>query len=149
MNLKHVTVNKEQQLYVIPEGEGYSCLGFDVCQKWTAGLYKELCTVSGEVVIQRDCERGSIEAYNYYQDLVKQASKINDATGYRFGFLLQPALVGLEGKRVEVTSKDGEKRRFWVGKSTGFIPVHLEIASKRSSGGGATYINDTDTIKVL
>ena len=26
-----VTVNAEQELYVIPAGDGYSCLGFDVC----------------------------------------------------------------------------------------------------------------------
>ena len=26
-----VTVNAEQELYVIPAGHGYSCLGFDVC----------------------------------------------------------------------------------------------------------------------
>lgn len=48
---------------------------------------------------------------------------------------LTPQLVGLEGCRVEVTDKEGRRRRFIVGKSTGWRPCHLEIKTKRSSGG--------------
>jgi hypothetical protein len=46
-------------------------------------------------------------------------------------------LIGLEGKRVEVLDSHGERRRFWVGRSTGWLPNHLEIATSRSSGGPA------------
>lgn len=46
-----------------------------------------------------------------------------------------PQLVGLEGCRVEVVDRYGEKRRFWVGRSTGWKPIHLEIKTKRSAGG--------------
>jgi hypothetical protein len=48
---------------------------------------------------------------------------------------LTPQLTGLEGWRVEVVTDYGEKRRFIVGKSTGWKPIHLEIANRRSSGG--------------
>jgi hypothetical protein len=48
---------------------------------------------------------------------------------------LSPQLVGLEGKRVEVTDIFGRSRRFWVGKSTGWKPCHLEIKTTRSMGG--------------
>lgn len=44
-------------------------------------------------------------------------------------------LIGLERQRVEVVDKYGEKRRFWVGKSTGWQPLHLEIKTTRSTGG--------------
>lgn len=44
-------------------------------------------------------------------------------------------LLGLEGQRVEVTDKYGETRRFWVSKSTGWKPIHLEVKTKRSMGG--------------
>lgn len=44
-------------------------------------------------------------------------------------------LTGLEGARVEVVTSYGEKRRFWVGKSTGWKPCHLEILTTRSMGG--------------
>jgi hypothetical protein len=44
-------------------------------------------------------------------------------------------LVGLEGARVEVVTTYGETRRFWVGRSTGWRPCHLEIHNTRSTGG--------------
>jgi hypothetical protein len=50
---------------------------------------------------------------------------------------LTKQLVGLEGWRVEVITTYGEKRRFIVGRSTGWRPCHLEIARRDSSGGGA------------
>jgi hypothetical protein len=49
---------------------------------------------------------------------------------------LTPQLSGLEGHRVEATTHYGETRRFIVGKSTGWRPIHLEIKTARSSGGG-------------
>lgn len=50
---------------------------------------------------------------------------------------LSPQLVGLEGWRVEVVTTYGEKRRFIVGKSTGWRPCHLEVLTRRSLGGCA------------
>ncbi len=50
---------------------------------------------------------------------------------------LTKQLKGLEGWRVEVVTMQDEKRRFIVGKSTGWKPIHLEIARRTSSGGGA------------
>lgn len=49
---------------------------------------------------------------------------------------LSPQLRGLEGYRVEVVDQWGEVRRFWVGRSTGWKPIHLEIARINSNGGG-------------
>jgi len=48
---------------------------------------------------------------------------------------LTPQLVGLEGYRVEVVTTYGETRRFIVGKSTGWVPRHLEVARRDSMGG--------------
>jgi hypothetical protein len=48
---------------------------------------------------------------------------------------LSPQLVGLEGWRVEVETTYGEKRRFIVGRSTGWRPCHIEV-SRRSAHGG-------------
>ena len=41
----------------------------------------------------------------------------------------------LSGERVEVTEEDGNKKRFYVGKSTGWKPIYLEILRRDSSGG--------------
>lgn len=48
---------------------------------------------------------------------------------------LSPQLIGLERKRVEVVDTFDEKRRFYVGMSTGWIPCHLEVKTRASSGG--------------
>ena len=50
---------------------------------------------------------------------------------------LSPQLKGLEGWRVEVVDKFDERRRFIVGRSTGWRPCHLEVKTRRSFGGGA------------
>jgi hypothetical protein len=48
---------------------------------------------------------------------------------------LTSQLKGYEGCRVEVVDALGVRRRFWVGRSTGWRPCHLEIARRNSSGG--------------
>lgn len=49
---------------------------------------------------------------------------------------LTPQLIGLEGWRVEVLDHDGNTRRFLVGKSTGWVPCHIELHNIRCYGGG-------------
>lgn len=48
---------------------------------------------------------------------------------------MTPQLDGLEGWRVEVIDAYGAKRRFIVGRSTGWRPCHLELATSRSAAG--------------
>jgi len=148
-----IRINREQKLYVIPCGDGYTCLGFDVCERKTKALHKELLkvysTYKDTVLAKQVTRKGTYKAYFHYRELVELAGSINKTNGHRFTCELEPRLMGLEGKRVEVTSKDGEKRRFIVGKSTGFIPIHLEIARKTSSGGPGVTLFDTDTIRVI
>ena len=50
---------------------------------------------------------------------------------------LSPQLIGLEGWRVEVVTESGETRRFIVGRSTGWIPCHIEISRRNALGGVA------------
>ena len=50
---------------------------------------------------------------------------------------LTTQLIGLEGWRVEVTDRYRKTWRFIVGVSTGWRPCHLEIKTRRSSGGSA------------
>ncbi len=60
---------------------------------------------------------------------------------------LTPQLVGLEGWRVEVT-ENGTKRRFIVGRSTGWRPCHLEM-SRRNAIGGSSAERAYDTVRKL
>jgi len=50
---------------------------------------------------------------------------------------LTPQLKGLEGWRVEVIDREGNRRRFIVGRSMGHTPIHLEMKTRRSLGGDA------------
>ena len=133
-------INTEQKLYVIPSGNGYTCLGFEVCQRRTNHLALELG-------LPAVLEIGTEQAYNTYQEYLSKASE----TGKRFDFDLHPKLTSLEGCRVEVKSEWDEKpRRFIVGKSTGFIPIHLEIKTKRSLGGdGISHDEPFEYVKVI
>jgi hypothetical protein len=46
-------------------------------------------------------------------------------------------LKGLEGARVEVSTLEGETRRFIVGSSAGRVRISLELANRRSRFGSA------------
>jgi hypothetical protein len=134
---REVTVNAEQELYVIPDSHGYSCLGFDVL----ISRYNAIAAwLRKEGLQQTDLPpdgRGSMRAYTAYRTLLDRAAGYCQRNKLRCPAELTPQLTGLEGKRVEVVDHHGERRRFIVGKSTGWLPIHLEIARRNSSGGPA------------
>ena len=132
-----VRINAEQGLYVIPCVNGYSCLGFDVCIRWGNGVAAWLRQHGVEADDMPQSERGTMEAYARYSALMDKGREFSRVSGKRCSVDLVPQLIGLEGKRVEVIDRYGEQRRFYVGKSTGWMPCHLEIKTRRSSGGGA------------
>ena len=146
-----VTIDEERELYVIPAPGGYSCLGFDVLIRRTrevADWLREHGCKAPETrrVSPAPLElspelspdlRGTRQAYGIYRETMRQGETFYRETGNRCNADLTPQLIGMEEKRVEVVDRYGETRRFWVGKSIGWFPVHLEIARRDSSGGGA------------
>jgi hypothetical protein len=127
-----VTLNEEQKLYVIPCGNGYTCLGFDICKEWTQG-YARWAVIE----LPEPMPYASLEAYELYSRIQQQAAAKAALTHEKCPIHLTSQLIGMEHRRVEVVDCYGEKRRFIVGKSTGWAPCHLEIARRDSSGGGA------------
>ena len=127
-----VTLNKKQGLFVIPCDGGYSCLGVDVCFKRATALAREL-----GLTVPMESQKATLSAYKYYQRICEVARERNTQTGWRSQSELTPELIGLEGKRVEVIDEWNQRKRFYVGKSTGYIPCHLEIARINSTGGPA------------
>ena len=144
-----VTVDQQRQLYVIPAAGGYSCLGFgvlirrnnDVCA-WLRENGRSAREITPDL-------RGTLEAYAIYRETMRQGETLHRETGKRCNADLIPQLVGLEGKRVEVVDRHGETRRFWVGKSTGWFPVHLEVTRRDSSGGGAVTGAPFQSVRVV
>lgn len=139
-----IKLNKEHGLYVIPIGNGsYSTLGFEVCKKRSEALDKELgLNLTPKRV-------GTKKAYNAYRKLKNIVFEKYQNTGFRSKTGLTPQLIGLEGKRVEVVTAEGKTERFYVGKSTGWIPCHLMVKRIDSMGGEAVYGAPFKSVKVL
>ena len=139
-----IRINREQRLFVLPAGDsGFSCLGFEVCEERTRKLATELA------VKPLPHRKGTRRAYEAYERIIEVARQRNQATGWRSQSELAPELMGLEGKRVEIVDCWRQKRRFYVGRSTGFIPVHLEIARRNSTGGPAVMGAPFRSVSVL
>jgi hypothetical protein len=143
---KTVTINRKSRLYVIPCGSGknagYSCLGFDVLDQKGAAICKELGYIWKE-------RKGSKKAYKRYKSLISTALGVYQNTGKRLECDLTPQLIGLEGRRVEVVTSYGETERFIVGRSTGWIPCHIALCRKDSSGGGRVVGDPFKSVRVL
>ena len=146
---REVTVHEERELYVIPSADGYSCLGFDVLIRRNDAVCKWL-RANGQSAREITPDlRGTLEAYAIYRETMREGETLNREMGKRCNADLTPQLIVLEGKRVEVVDKCDETRRFWVGKSTGWFPVHLEIARRNCSGGVAVTGAPFQSVRVL
>lgn len=130
--MTNVTKNTERQLFVIQSDKYTSCYGFDNCDSIVKALVAELGLTD-----YRIARKGSLKQYKQYRELSDMVKAKYNTSRFRSSANLTPQLVGLEGRRVEVVTTYGETRRFQVGKSTGWIPCHLEIHNSRSSGGGS------------
>ena len=147
-----VTVDNERELYNIPCGDGFTCLGFDYLlqrhNKWIASLGAPGALPPGVDFLPVG-QRGTLQAYAAYRwTMDRAAAYCQRTTGRRCPIELTPQLIGLEGQRVEVTDSDGQTRRFRVGKSTGWMPCHLEIY-RRNNGGPAVMGAPFQSVRVL
>lgn len=135
-NLESINPRYGSGVYVMRCGDGVSCLGFEYAASKAAAVADWLAS-EGVPLESTAGEPGTLESFAYYQAAMRAGAAHNRDTGRRCPAELVPALIGLEGKRVEVVDCYGETRRFIVGKSTGWLPCHLEIKSRASTGGGA------------
>lgn len=137
-------INAEQRLFVLSCGPKWvTCLGFDVCEERKRGLSTELgVALAGHPV-------GTADAYQEYGKLTDIAAERHRTTGWRSQSELTPQLMGLEGWRVEVVTCWGSKERFIVGKSCGYIPCHLALARRNSSGGAAVCGAPFQSVKMI
>lgn len=138
-------INRAQRVYVMPSGGGFSCYGFDVLKRKTAAL----AAYAGRPDLAPPIRTGTRKAWRVYQAASAAGRAHYDRTKERATFELTPALIGLEGRRVEVTEPGEPPRRFIVGKSTGWTPVHLEISRRDSHGGPAVFLSPRARVRVV
>jgi hypothetical protein len=137
--INRVFMSHDDKLYCIPCSDGgFSCLGIEVAieraKKYVAWLMKHEDTQIPEIDLSL---KGTVDGYLNYRDILNRVQHVCTVKHIRCDAELSPQLIGLEGKRVEVVTTYDETRRFIVGKSTGQIPIHLEVKRRDSSGGGA------------
>lgn len=144
---KKVTIDVAQGLYVIPCGDGYSCLGFEVCEKRRRRLAEELR--GRGVKPPSGDEIGSMGNYDAHKETSDLAYSYHKETGYRFTCELHPKLVGREHISVQITRPDGSKSRFRVGKSTGWVPCHLACSNVRSIGGDPIEADEEFSVSIV
>jgi hypothetical protein len=130
------SINKEQGLFVFKHGKYVSCLGFGVVINKTKNLSKELN------INCPNFRKGSKASLKFYYKVINIAKKKNKQTGWKSQSELFVPFIGNEGKRVEVEYNWGEKERFYIGKSMGFIPCHIMVKQSNSTGG-ASVLNDS------
>ncbi|EHK7026618.1 hypothetical protein IG919_004214 [Salmonella enterica] len=143
------SINKDQRLYVMKAGAGFTCYGFDVLNRkarrvleWLKeeGRAAEMVLGAKKIdVIALDIPArvGTKKHFNACDKVIDAGRVYSLASGRRCPADLTSQLVGLEGRRVEVVDAYGETRRFTVGRSSGWMPCHLEIARRDSNGGPA------------
>lgn len=134
-NLESINPRYGSGVYVTRCGDGVSCLGFEYAAGQVAKVAAWL-EAQGEPLEGLEAAPGTPEAFAAYNAAMAAGRAYSAATGRRCESDLTPELRGLEGKRVEVVDCYGETRRFWVGRSTGWLPIHLEIERRNSGGGG-------------
>lgn len=144
MDSQKVTINEEWKLYVTPAGKGFTCLGFENAQRKAEGVARWIGRLD---LIPTAEDFGTMQGWEKYQEIMRLGGEYNRATGLRCPLELTPEFIGHEGERVEVTEAGGAKRRFYIGKSTGWMPIHLEISRRGSYGGGAVYLPQGATVR--
>lgn len=142
-----ININTDRELYIITEGHHTTCLGFHVVADKSRKMVKWL--KDNDVYEKEYSDIGTIEAYDHYQHLLNVVRDLCHTRSIRCDIDLCEQLVGKEGKTVEIIDKYNETRRFIVGKSTGWIPCHLEIDSRHSDGGFAVTGDPFKSVKVL
>lgn len=128
---------------------GKSCIDFEVTVTTLNSADEALNKMLSKPLPEMPKYKGTMKVYKTLQKLQNIAMKIHNAYGIKMQCGLTKQLIGLEGKRVEVVDCYNEKRRFKVGRSTGWIPCHIELANERSSGGMAVMGAPFKSVRVI
>ncbi len=142
------SINEQYRLYVTPCGELHTCYGFDVLDRKARAVAAWLwshCVYSNHP----DAALGTPEHFAQCAAVLDAGAAFHKHFGHRCPIDLVPALIGLEGRRVECDYYNGERIRFNVGRSMGWMPVHLRLHNRRSRTGDALCVEHVKNVRVI
>ncbi|GAO20864.1 MULTISPECIES: hypothetical protein [Comamonadaceae] len=147
-----VTLNADMQLYVIPSGDGYSCLGFDNA-RGHADLIAE--RLGRRDLAFAEGEHGTLAGYARYCTAVHAWGRSPLAGCTYFGPGTDPQAARVleacrrDGRKVRLMLGDTATGRCWleehgvvgcIGRSTGTLKVPLLV--EPGAGGGGSILTD-------
>ena len=153
----NVVVNHQQELFVVPAGQGVSTLGFE----HVFGQLKQLVARLNLPITVREDEKGTIGQYADYQRAIGEARKANlRETWFHLNTPVEVRRI-LERYRktgipIRIFYGDTETGRDWleendvvgiVARSDGIFKVPVLLESSQASGGGA--ILDHCVVKLM
>lgn len=105
-----ITLNNEQQLFVISSGNSCSCLGFKVVYEQACELARRLAKVGKALFQPEESAIGTVSQYEQYQSLLSAYGQIKDEKTWFDGRTPEKVQKALETYR-----KSGEKVRIFYG----------------------------------
>lgn len=155
-----ITINSTQRLFVIPCGDGFSCLGFDVCFSRLAQLGAKLLSKFNIIVDDfKESEIGTIKQYQQYLTALDLVGSHNLGTFFSIDTpkKVQTILENYRrsGDKLRIIFGDLETGRDWlsendvmgrVGRSTGMMKIPLMVADGENGGSG---ILDNSILRML
>lgn len=143
----NVVVNHQQELFVVPVGQGVSTLGFE----YVFGQLKQLVARLNLPIAVREDEKGTIGQYADYQRAIGEARKANlKETWFHLNTPVEVRRI-LEryrksGNPIRIFYGETETGRDWleendvvgiVARSSGIFKVPILLKSREAPGGGA------------
>ncbi len=150
----NITLNQDQQLFVIASGNSVSCMGFRVVYEQARELVRRLAKVGRVIFELKESEVGTLDQYTQYQTLMSEYGRIGDNKTWfdaRTPLKVQAALetARKNGLLVRVFTGDAETGRDWmeefdtigrVGRSMGPMKTPL-LVPENDCGGPALLTN--------
>lgn len=109
-----VTLNNDQNLFVIQSGASVSCLGFDVVFKQAQELARRIAAAGRKALSPQPEERGTLAQYEQYKLLLNEYREIGDKETW-----FEADTPSAVRKILERYRKSGEEIRVFYGDETG------------------------------
>lgn len=127
--MNQLKIDKQKGLYVLTKGLGVFPIGIGLLAKRAKALAQWMG------IAEPKSEEGTPEHYTECMAMMDKGQLHAKRTGLKCTGNLNAQLVGYEGERVSVVDSAGQHRSFWVARTLGWMPGHLEIEFDNGEDG--------------